>query len=89
MAFASHSSPSTPVDSANFIQKKVKYNALSQIPVGVIVEEDISAYIDCKLEHLGSLAIHSQVGLIYGDDKKIKLEYSILEEETTQSSLFS
>lgn len=59
MASASHSSSSVPMDSAEFIQRKMKYNALSQIPVGVIVEGDISGSIDYKLEDLRSLAIHS------------------------------
>lgn len=59
MASASHTNSSASVESANFIQWKSKYIALSQVPIGVIVEEGISNYIDCKIEDLGSLAIHS------------------------------
>lgn len=79
MASTLHSSSSAPIDSAEFLHKKEKYNALSQIPAGFIVEEDILGYIDCKLEDLGSLVILSQLSLFCGDDKKIKLEYSVLE----------
>lgn len=35
------------------------YNALSQVPQGVLVKGDLSSYIDFKIEDLGSLAINS------------------------------
>lgn len=88
MASASHSNSSAPMDSTEFIQRKMKYNALSQIPVGVIVKGDISGYIDYKLEDLGSLAIHSQLSLFCGDDKKIKPEYNILERKKLHNEVY-
>lgn len=88
MASVSYSSPSAPDDSVDFIQWKVKYNAISQIPVGVIVEDDISGYIDYKLEDLGSLVIHSQLGLFCRDDKKIKPKYSILEKKKLHNTVY-
>lgn len=72
MASPPHASSSAPIDFVDFIQRKEKYSALSQIPAGVIVEEGISDYIDCKIEDLGSLVIHSQLSLFCGKDKKIK-----------------
>lgn len=88
MAFTSHSSFGASEDTPNFIQKKMKYNALSQIPARFIVEEDISGYIDCKLEDLGSLVIHSQLSLFCGDDKKIKPEYSVLEKMKLHNAVY-
>lgn len=54
----------------------------------MIVEEGISEYIDCKIEDLWSLAIHSQLGLFCGKDKKIKLEYSILEKKKLHNVVY-
>lgn len=88
MASISHTSSSTSIESESFIQRKSKYNALSQILDGVIVEEEISDYIDCKIEDLGSLAIHIQLGLFCGKDKKIKLEYSILEKKKLHNVVY-
>lgn len=65
-----------------------KYNALSQVPASVIVEEGIFDYIDCKIEDLGSLTIHSQLGLLCGKDKKIKPEYSILEKKKLHNAVY-
>lgn len=39
--------------------KIVSYNALSQVPSGVLVKGDSSSYIDYKLEDLGSLYIYT------------------------------
>lgn len=81
MASALNTSCSASVESANFIQRKSKYNALSQVLAGVIVEEGIFDYIDYKIEDLGSLAIHSQLDLFCDKDKKIRPEYNILEKK--------
>lgn len=54
----------------------------------MIVEEGISDYIDCKIEDLGSLAIHSQLGLFCGKDKKIKPEYNILEKKKLHNDVY-
>lgn len=88
MASTSHTSLSASVDSVNFIQCKSKYNALSQVPVGLIVEEGISDYIDCNIEDLGSLTIHSQLSLLCGKDKKIKQKYSILEKKMPHNAVY-
>lgn len=88
MAFASHTSSSTSIESESFIQRKSKYNALSQVSARVIVEEGISDYIDCKIEDLGSLAIHTQLGLFCSKDKKIKLEFSILEKKKLHNAVY-
>lgn len=88
MASASHSSSSAPVDSIEFIQRKAKYNALSQIPADVIVEEGISDYIDYKIKDLGSLMIHSQLSLFCGKDKKIKPEFNILEKKKLHNAVY-
>lgn len=88
MASASHSSSSASIDSVDFIQLKAKYNALSQIPASVIVEEGILDYIDYKIEDLGSLVIHSQLSLFYGKDKKIKPEYNILEKKKLHNAIY-
>lgn len=88
MASVSHNSSSASVNSASFIQRKSKYNALSQVPAGVIVEEGILDYIDCKIEDLGSLAIHLQLGLFCGKDKKIKPKYSILEKKKLHNVVY-
>lgn len=88
MTSTSHDSSSAPVDSMNFIQRKSKYNALSQVPAGAIVEEGISDYIDYKIEDLGSLVIHSQLSLFYGKDKKIKPEFSILEKKKLHNAVY-
>lgn len=67
---------------------KMRYNALSQIPAGVIVQGDVIGYIDHKLQDLGSLVIHSQLSLFCGDDKKIKPEYSIKEKKKLHSAIY-
>lgn len=54
----------------------------------MIVEEGISNYIDCKIEDLGSLAIHSQLGLFCDKDKKIKPEYNILEKKKLHNAVY-
>lgn len=39
---------------------KIESNgALSQVPQGVLIKGDLSSYIDCKIEDLGSLEIYS------------------------------
>lgn len=88
MASTSHPSSSAPIDFVDFIQWKAKYNSLSQIPIGVIVEEGISDYIYCKIEDLGSLVIHSQSSLFYRKDKKIKPEFSILEKKKLHNIVY-
>lgn len=52
------------------------------------MEEGISDYIDCKIEDLGSLIIHSQLSLFCGKDKKIKLEFSILEKKKLHNVVY-
>lgn len=84
---ASSSSPA-PEESSESFKKKVKYNALSQIPVGVIVKGDVLGYIDCKLEDLGSLVIHSQLSLFCGKDKKIKPEYSVIKKKKFHNAMY-
>lgn len=90
MAFASKipSSSIEPEDAPELLKRKMKYNALSQIPAGVIVKGDVSGYIDCQLEDLGSLVIHSQLSLFCGDDKKIKSEYSIIEKNKLHNAVY-
>lgn len=53
----------------------VSYNALSQVPSGVIVKGDLSSYIDCKIEDLGSLSIYTQLKSLCDENRKIQLEY--------------
>lgn len=88
MAYASHTSLSTSIESESFIQRKSKYNVLSQVLVGVIVEEGISDYIDCKIEDLGFLAIHTQLGLFYGKDTKIKPKFSVIEKKKFHNAVY-
>lgn len=82
------SSSTKPEESPKFLKKKMKYNALSQIPVGVIVEGDGLGYIDCKLEDLGSLVTHSHLSLFCGNDKKIKPKYSIVEKKKLHNAVY-
>lgn len=56
-------------------ERIVSYNALSQISIGVIVKGDLSNYIDCKIEDLGTLSIYSQLKSICNENRKIQLEY--------------
>lgn len=49
----------------------VSYNALSQVPSGVLIKGDLSSYIDCKIEDLGSLYIYTQLKSLYDENEKI------------------
>lgn len=82
MASTIPSSSTKPKDAPDFL--KMKYNALSQI----LIEGDLSRYIDCKLEDPGSLVIHSQLSPLCGDDKNIKPEYSIIERKKLHNVLY-
>lgn len=52
----------------------MSYNALSQVPNGVIVKGDLSSYIDYKIEDLGSLSIYSQLKTLCDKSRKIQPE---------------
>lgn len=54
------------------VEHIVSYNSLSQVPSGVIVKGDLSSYIDCKIEDLGSLTIYSQLKSLCNENKKIQ-----------------
>lgn len=51
------------------------YNTLPQVPNGVFIKGDLSSYIDCKIEDLGSLAIYSRLKSLCDKSKKIKPKY--------------
>lgn len=51
------------------------YNALSQVPDDVILKGDLSSYIDCQIEDLGSLSIYSQLKSLCDKNGKIQPEY--------------
>lgn len=51
------------------------YNALSQVPQDVLIKDDFSSYIDCKIEDLRSLALYSQLKSPCNKSGKVKPEY--------------
>lgn len=57
------------------LEQIVSYNALSQVPSGIVVKGDLSSNIDYKIEDLGSLSIYSQLKSLCGENKKTQLEY--------------
>lgn len=57
------------------LERIVSYNALSQVPDGVIVKGDLSSYLNCKIEDLGSLSIYSQLKFLCDKSGKIQPKY--------------
>lgn len=41
------------------VDQIMSYNALLQVPSGVVVKGDLSSYIDYKIEDLGTLHIYT------------------------------
>lgn len=66
----------------------VSYNALSQVPSGVIVRGDLSSYIDCKIEDLGSLSIYSQLKSLCDKSGKIQHKYIKVYEKGFHNSAY-
>lgn len=57
------------------LERIVSYNALSQVPDGVIVKGDLSGSIDCKIGDLGSLSIYSLLKSLCDKNRKIQPKY--------------
>lgn len=54
----------------------MSYNALSQVPSGVVVKGDLSSYIDCKIEDLGTLHIYNRLKSLCDKSGKIETKYA-------------
>lgn len=77
-------SSSTPIESLLITTKAMEsmetdkiesFNALSQVPQGVLIKGDLTSYVDCEIEDLESLAIYSQLKSLCDKSGKIKPKY--------------